>query len=107
MTRVEAIIRFDKMEEVMAALDGLGMKDMRVTGASNRHGRIQYHHEREFAGNLLRKIRLETVVPDDSVEPVVEAIIFHASTGDIGDGKIFLSNVDNNAHMKRRLSGCI
>lgn len=98
MTKVEAIIRPDKLDEVKAALDELGVKGMTVIyvmGAGKQRGRTQYYRGQEYIVNLLDKIKIETVVLDSMVEPVVEAIRKFASTGEIGDGKIFLTRVDD------------
>ena len=98
MVKIEAIIRPDKLDEVKAALDELGVKGMtviHVMGAGKQRGRTQYYRGQEYVVNLLDKIKLETVVPDAIAENVVSAIVQFASTGEIGDGKIFLSKVDD------------
>jgi nitrogen regulatory protein P-II 1 len=98
MIKVEAIIRPDKLDEVKAALDELGVKGMtviHVMGAGKQRGRTQYYRGQEYVVNLLDKIKIETVVLDSMAEPVVEAIRKFASTGEIGDGKIFLTRVDD------------
>lgn len=98
MVKIEAIIRPDKLDEVKAALDELGVKGMtviHVMGAGKQRGRTQYYRGQEYVVNLLDKIKLETVVPDAVADDVVKAIVQFASTGEIGDGKIFLSKVDD------------
>lgn len=98
MIKVEAIIRPDKLDEVKAALDELGVKGMtviHVMGAGKQRGRTQYYRGQEYVVNLLDKIKLETVVLDSMAESVVEAIMEFASTGEIGDGKIFLTRVED------------
>ena len=98
MIKVEAIIRPDKLDDVKAGLDDLGVKGITVThvmGAGKQRGRTQYYRGQEYVVNLLDKIKIETVVLDSMVDAVMEAISFHASTGEIGDGKIFLSKVDD------------
>ncbi len=98
MTKVEAIIRPDKMEDVKAGLDELGVKGMtfiHVMGAGKQRGRTEYYRGQEYVVNLLDKIKVETVVKDEVVEAVVETIIKFASTGEIGDGKIFVSPVSS------------
>lgn len=97
MTKVEAIIRPDKLDEVKASLDEIGVKGMtaiHVMGAGKQRGRTQYYRGQEYVVNLLDKIKIETVVPDSLVESVVQAILSTASTGEIGDGKIFLTRVE-------------
>ncbi len=98
MTKIEAIIRPGKLDDVKAALDQAGIKGITVTnvlGAGKQRGRTQYYRGQEYVVNLLDKVKLEIVVPDAVAEEVVQAIISFASTGEIGDGKIFLSKVDN------------
>jgi nitrogen regulatory protein P-II 1 len=97
MIKVEAIIRPGKLDDVKAALDDLGIKGITVIsvmGAGKQRGRTQYYRGQEYVVNLLDKTKIETVVNDDMVEPVIEAIMNAASTGEIGDGKIFTSKVD-------------
>lgn len=97
MTKIEAIIRPGKLDAVKTALDEAGVKGITVTnvlGAGKQRGRTQYYRGQEYVVNLLDKVKLEIVVSDDLVEGIVEAIITTASTGDIGDGKIFLTRVE-------------
>lgn len=98
MVKIEAIIRPDKLDEVKAAIDALGVKGMtvmHVMGAGKQRGRTQYYRGQEQVINLLDKIKLETVVQDAVVHDVVKAIADFASTGEIGDGKIFLTKVED------------
>jgi len=97
MTKVEAIIQTSKLEPVKEALREIGVEGMTVLEARG-HGRQKGHTEvyrgREYTVDLLPKIKLELVLADDMVERVVQAIVTTARTGKIGDGKIFLSRVD-------------
>ena len=98
MTKVEAIIRPGKLDDVKDALDNLGVKGITVTnvmGAGKQRGRTQYYRGQEYVVNLLDKTKIETVVSDSIVEDVATAITKAAFTGEIGDGKIFLSRVDD------------
>lgn len=98
MTKVEAIIRPDKLDDVKAALDDIGIKGitvMSVLGAGKQRGRTQYYRGQEYVVNLLDKIKIETVVSDAMAEDVVRVVIESAATGEIGDGKIFLSTVND------------
>jgi len=98
MTKVEAIIRPDKLDEVKTALDEIGIKGITVThvmGAGKQRGRTQYYRGQEYVVNLLEKVKLEAVVQDSLVEATVNAILKFASTGEIGDGKIFLIKVED------------
>ena len=97
MTKVEAIIRPAKLDDVKEALDEVGIKGITVTnvmGAGKQRGRTQYYRGQEYVVNLLDKTKIETVVSDDMAESVIEAIKKAAFTGEIGDGKIFISKVD-------------
>lgn len=98
MTKVEAIIRPGKLDDVKEALDEIGVKGitvLNVMGAGKQRGRTQYYRGQEYVVNLLDKTKIETVVPDELVDKVVESIKKAAFTGEIGDGKIFLSRIDD------------
>ncbi len=98
MTKIEAIIRPGKLDDVKAALDDIDVKGitvMNVMGAGKQRGRTQDYRGQEYVVNLLDKTRIETVVADSKVEEAVKAISGAAFTGEIGDGKIFLSKVDD------------
>ena len=108
MTKIEAIIRPGKLDDVKAALDDLGVKGItviNVMGAGKQRGRTQYYRVAEYVVNLLDKTKIETVVADDMVEKVIDAIASAASTGEIGDGKIFLSKVDDAIRIRTRERG--
>lgn len=98
MIKVEAIIRPGKLDDVKDALDEIGVKGITVIncmGAGKQRGRTQYYRSAEYAVNLLDKTKIETVVSDDMVENVIEAVTKAAYTGEIGDGKIFLTVVSD------------
>ena len=93
MTRIEAIIRPQGLDEVKAALDEIGVTGMtvlEVRGAGAQKGYTQHYRGAEYTVNLLQKIKIEIVAADKNVDPIVNAIIASARTGEIGDGKIFL-----------------
>ena len=97
MIKVEAVIRPGKLDDVKDALDEIGVKGITVTnvmGAGKQRGRTQYYRGQEYVVNLLDKTKVETVVADSMMDKVVEAIKNAACTGEIGDGKICLSRVD-------------
>ena len=94
MTKIEAIIRPEKLEELQAELEGLGLTGMTVTearGAGNQAGYVERYRGMEYKVRLLPKTRIELAVADGMVERVIEAIRTACFTGDVGDGKIFLS----------------
>lgn len=108
MTKVEAIIRPNKLEEVKAALDDLGLMGITVShvmGSGKQRGRTQHYRGQEYVVSLLDKIKVETVVTDDMVDSVMNAIADAAGTGEIGDGKIFVYNVDNAMRIRTREAG--
>jgi len=97
MKKLEAIIQPSRLDAVKDALREIGVDGMTVSEVRG-HGRQQGHTEvyrgREYTVDLLPKIKIEMVVADKLVEPAVDAILKTARTGKIGDGKIFLSTVE-------------
>lgn len=93
MIKVEALIRPQKLDDVKAALNEIGIKGMTITevrGAGKQKGFTQHYRGAEYTVNLLQKIKIEIVTPDDEARAVADAIVKAARTGEIGDGKIFL-----------------
>lgn len=98
VTRVEAIVRPSKLDDVRNALNDAGVHGMSVTeirGCGRQKGLTERYRGSEYTINLLHKVRVEVVVEDSRVEAVVAAIIEAAQTGEVGDGKIFLSPVSD------------
>jgi Nitrogen regulatory protein PII len=97
MTKVEAIIQVSKLDAVKDALHEVGVEGMTVFEARG-HGRQKGHTEtyrgREYVVDLIPKVKVEIVCTDDMVEKIVQAISSAARTGKIGDGKIFISRID-------------
>lgn len=97
MTKLEAIIQPAKFEAVKQALINLGIDGMTVSdvrGHGRQKGHTEMYHGHEYTIDLLPKIKLEIVLKDDFVEKAVDAITKAATTGKIGDGKIFLFKVE-------------
>jgi len=97
MTKVEAIIQVSKLEAVKDALHEVGVEGMTVfeaRGHGRQKGHTEFYRGREYTVDLIPKVKLEIVLADEMVEKVVQAIITAARTGKIGDGKIFLSRID-------------
>jgi nitrogen regulatory protein P-II 1 len=97
MTKVEAIIQTSKLEPVKNALHDIGVEGMTVTevrGHGRQKGHTEVYRGREYTVDLIPKIKIEMVLADDMVDKVTQAIITTAQSGKIGDGKIFLSRVD-------------
>jgi nitrogen regulatory protein P-II 1 len=108
MTKIEAIIQPGRFESVKAALIEAGVEGMTVSEVRG-HGRQKGHTEvykgREYSVDLLQKIKLELVVGDEIAEKVIDIITATASTGKIGDGKIFVYKVDNAIRIRNKERG--
>ncbi len=97
MQKVEAVIQPSKLDAIKDALVEIGVHGitiMEARGHGRQKGHTEFYRGREYSVDLLPKVKLETVVSDDMVDKVVQAIIGIARTGNIGDGKIFVSHVD-------------
>jgi nitrogen regulatory protein P-II 1 len=98
MKKIEAIIKPFKMDEVREALEEAGISGLTVTevkGFGNQKGRSEEYRSEEYVIDYLAKLKVEIVVEDRLVEPVIKAICQTAGTGRIGDGKIFVYHVDD------------
>jgi nitrogen regulatory protein P-II 1 len=98
MTKVEAIIQTSKLDAVKDALHEVGVEGMTVLearGHGRQKGHTEFYRGREYTVDLIPKIKIEMVLSDDLAEKAVQAIVTAARTGKIGDGKIFLSKVDD------------
>lgn len=98
MIKVEAIIQTSKLDAVKDALHEIGVEGMtvlEVRGHGRQKGHTEFYRGREYTVDLIPKIKIEMVLADDLVEKSVEAIVNAARTGKIGDGKIFLTRVDD------------
>ena len=97
MTKLEAIIQSSRLEAVKTALQEVGVEGMtvlEVRGHGRQKGHTEFYRGREYTVDLIPKIKLELVLTYAMVEKAVQAIITAARTGKIGDGKIFLSKID-------------
>lgn len=97
MTKLEAIIQVSKLEAVKDALHEVGVEGMTVfeaRGHGRQKGHTEFYRGREYTVDLIPKAKLEIVLADEMVEKVVQAIITAARTGKIGDGKIFVTNLE-------------
>lgn len=96
MKRIEAYVRVNKLEDVKQALEDAGVMGIsceQVRGYGRQLGRTDKYRGSSYAVNLLPKLRIEVVVPDDQADEAVQAILQTCQTGEIGDGKIFVSEV--------------
>ena len=97
MKKIEAIVRPFKLEDVKIALVNAGIVGMTVSevrGFGRQKGQIERYRGSEFTVEFLQKLKIEVVVPDDKTEIVLQAISEAAKTGEIGDGKIFVTPID-------------
>jgi len=98
MKKVEAIIRPFKLDDVKVALVNAGIIGMTVSevrGFGRQKGQVERYRGSEFTVEFLQKLKIEVVVDNDKVNSVIEAIREAAKTGEIGDGKIFISSIDS------------
>jgi nitrogen regulatory protein P-II 1 len=96
MKKFDCIVRVNRLEEIKAALEEVGIVGMTtepVRGHGRQQGRTELYRGSTYSINLLPKARIEVVVRDDQVEQVIEVVSEAARTGEIGDGKIFISDV--------------
>lgn len=108
MTKLEAIVQPNRFEQVKDALIELGVDGMTVSEVRG-HGRQKGHTEtyrgREYETDLLPKVKMELVLEDKLVDTVIDAIVKTASTGKIGDGKIFIWKVDEAVRIRNQERG--
>jgi nitrogen regulatory protein P-II 1 len=98
MTKVEAVIRTSKLDAVKDALHEIGVEGMtvlEVRGHGRQKGHTEFYRGQEYTVDLIPKTKLELVLADSVAEKAVQAIMNAARTGKIGDGKIFLSRMDD------------
>ncbi len=96
MKKIEAIIRHFKLEEVKNALTEAGTKGMTVTevrGFGRQKGHTETYRGAEYAVDFIPKVKIEVVVADGDVKSVIDAILQSARTGQVGDGKIFITEL--------------
>lgn len=97
MKKIEAIIRPFKLNEVKFALvkEGIGgMTVIKVSGFGRQKGQTERYKGSEYSIDIIDKIKIEIIINDDKVEKIVETIIKASKTGEIGDGKIFISSIE-------------
>jgi len=108
MTKLEAIVQPGRFEAVKKALVDTGVDGMTVSevrGHGRQKGHTETYHGHEYSVDLLPKIKIEIVIDDKLVDSVVEAIIKNAATGKIGDGKIFISKVEEAIRIRNQERG--
>jgi nitrogen regulatory protein P-II 1 len=108
MTKLETIIQPSKLEAVKEALREIGVDGMTVSevrGHGRQKGHTEVYRGSEYTVDLLPKIKVEMVLPDGRVEAAVQTILRTAKTGKIGDGKIFLSRIDEAIRIRNEERG--
>ncbi|MHC4399738.1 MAG: P-II family nitrogen regulator [Planctomycetota bacterium] len=103
MKKVEAIIRHFKLEEVKNALTEQGVRGMTVTevrGFGRQKGHTEMYRGTEYAVDFVPKIKLEIVVPEKDLKPVLDTLMRSAQTGQTGDGKIFVSDLSQTIRIR-------
>ena len=108
MTKLEAIIqpsRFDSVKTALREIHIDGMTISEVRGHGRQKGQTEVYRGREYDVDLLPKIKIEMVLPDSMVDSVVQAILKATKSGRIGDGKIFLSKIDEAIRIRNEERG--
>ena len=108
MKKIEAIIKPFKLDEVKSALAEIGIEGMtaiEVKGFGRQKGHTETYRGSEYTVDFLPKVKLEIVVADAKVAPAIEAIVKAAKTGKIGDGKVFVSNVEQAIRIRTEEKG--
>jgi nitrogen regulatory protein PII len=108
MKKIDAIIKPFKLEDVKEALAGLGVEGMTVTevkGFGRQKGHTEIYRGSEYTVDFLPKIKIEVVLADHMVASAVEAIVKAAKTGKIGDGKVFVSPIENVIRIRTEETG--
>ena len=108
MKKIDAIIKPFKLEDVKEALAGVGIAGMTITevkGFGRQKGHTEIYRGSEYTVDFLPKIKIELVISDVQVAPAIEAIVKGAKTGKIGDGKIFVSDVEQVVRIRTQETG--
>jgi len=108
MKKVEAIIKPFKLEEVKDALAEIGVEGMTITevkGFGRQKGHTDIYRGSEYTVDFLPKIKLELVLPDGRIDAAIAAIVKAAKTGKIGDGKVFVSKIDEAIRIRTEEKG--
>ncbi|MFQ5673526.1 MAG: P-II family nitrogen regulator [Nitrospinales bacterium] len=103
MKKVDAIIKPFKLDEVKDKLNEIGIKGITVTevkGFGRQKGHTELYRGAEYVVDFLPKIKLEVIIPDELLDDVIESIMKTAQTGRIGDGKIFVTNIEDTIRIR-------
>ena len=108
MKKIEAIIKPFKLEDVKDALSAIGVDGMTVTevkGFGRQKGHTEIYRGSEYTVDFLPKIKIEVVLADSQVSSAIEAIVKAAKTGKIGDGKVFITSIENAIRIRTEETG--
>jgi nitrogen regulatory protein P-II 1 len=108
MKKIEAIVRHHKVDEVKEALIGVGLQGMTVTevrGFGRQRGHTETYRGTEYRVDFVPKVKIEVVVGDELVDKALTAIVGAAKTGQVGDGKIFVTNLAEVVRVRTGESG--
>ncbi len=108
MKKIEAIVKPFKLDEVREALSEVGVTGLTVTevkGFGRQKGHTELYRGAEYVVDFLPKVKIEVVVANDQVERAIDAIIKSARTGKIGDGKVFVSDIQNAYRIRTQEEG--
>ena len=108
MKKIEAIVKPFKLDEVKDALSGVGVMGMTVTevkGFGRQKGHTEIYRGSEYTVDFLPKLKIEIVLEDAEIDGAVEAIVKAAKTGKIGDGKVFVSSIDDAIRIRTEEKG--
>ena len=108
MKKIEAIIKPFKLDEVKEALQEIGVQGLSVVevkGFGRQKGHTELYRGAEYVADFLPKVKIELVLPDDQIDAAVDAIIAAAKTDKIGDGKIFITSVEQAVRIRTGETG--
>lgn len=108
MKKIEAFIKPFKLDQVKDALTELGIVGMSVgeyRGFGRQRGHSEFYRGSEYHVDFLPKLKLELVVTDDDVDRAIDAILQHAQTGEVGDGKVFISTIEQSIRIRTGETG--
>jgi nitrogen regulatory protein P-II 1 len=108
MKKIEAIIKPFKLDEVKEALQDAGVQGLSVVevkGFGRQKGHTELYRGAEYVVDFLPKVKIEVVLPDEQVERAIDAIVQSANTGKIGDGKIFVTSIEQAIRIRTGESG--
>lgn len=108
MKKIEAIIRPHKLDEVREALQEIGFRGLTVTevkGYGRQGGHSEIYRGSEYTINFLPKVKIEIVCADSNLDKAIDVILKHAKTGEVGDGKIFVSSIEEVIRVRTEETG--